>query len=201
MKLGEIKIEALKLMFATGNRDVGVSDLEGMVHEEEYADYLLAMPGAVNRCFAVLEERRVLPTKSYTMKSGCCDAATEIPDFFDVDRIVYDGPRGYDSCCEYAREGDLVFITNYDAAGTYRLLYKPSLKRIGSLTSEEYELDIPDRIACLIPYYIKGDAFRIDEVDEAQEAFNRFEAALLEISKREDGVQQRVSDRYSFMEV
>ena len=202
MKLGEIKIEALKLMFATGNRDVGVSDLEGMVHEEEYADYLLAMPGAINRCFAVLEERRVLPVKSFRLGEGGRYALDElIPDIFDIERIVYEGEGEYDGDCEYFREGDSVIIRDFDSHGEYRVLYKPSLERITSYTPDDTELKIPDRIACLIPYFIKSELFRVDEPDEAAEARNLFEMSIEQISKREDGRQSRVAHSYSFSEV
>ena len=60
MKLGEIKIEALKLMFAGNGQDYNdpdINQLERMKQQQEYKDYLGSMNGSINRCFAVLEER------------------------------------------------------------------------------------------------------------------------------------------------
>lgn len=200
MKLGEIKIEALKLMFALGNEDVSVSDLDRyMKTDEAYSDYLNNMPGAINRCFALIEERRVLPLKGFTLgDGGRYDLDALIPDFFDIERIVYERGGEYDGNCGYLREGNTIIIKEYDAHGEYRLLYRPRLERITSLTNEEKVLDIPDGIACYIPYFIKGDLFRVDEPDEAAEARNWFEAAMLEISTQDGGRQTRVERKYSF---
>ncbi len=218
MKLGEIKIEALRLMFAGDQKDMTVDSLIIMNYEEEYRDYLLKMPFAINRCFSLLEEKRVLPTKSVSINSkkdffeGDKQASPpkpvfinkeiELPeDFFDVERIVYDGPDGYRSNCEYYREGDKLFIKNREIKGEYRLLYKPSLPRITSMTPNNEELLIPDRIACFIPYFIKAELFRMDEPDEANEARNWFEAAIESISNNNGGVQTHVEDKFSFEEV
>lgn len=205
MKLGEIKIEALKLMFAGNGSDyldVGVVNLEEMKTQPEYSDYLGSMNGSINRCFSLLEERRVLPTKSFSLGGGeRHDLGALISDFFDVERIVYEGDRGYNSSCEYFREGDSIIIKDYDERGEYRVLYKPKLERITPGKDEEYEIPIPDSIACLIPYFIKGELFRMDEPDEAAEARNWFEASLAEMRERDAVRQTSVVSRYSFSEV
>lgn len=75
MKLGDIKIEALKLMFANVNEDLYVDNLGIYERDETYRGYLVNMPGAINRCFASIEEKRVLPSKTRTLK--CSDAKRE----------------------------------------------------------------------------------------------------------------------------
>ena len=203
MKLGEIKIEALKLMFAINNGDYtdpDVDNLEHMKSSRDYSDYLSAMNGSINRCFMLLEEKRVLPVKS-TVLCGEGRYILDMADFFDIDRIVYEGRGEYDGNCEYLREGDMVIIKDYDACGEYRLLYKPSLPRVLSYTPDDFELPMPDRIACCIPYFIKSELFRVDEPDEATEARRLFEAAMKEISKSEYGRQTRVAHSYSLDEV
>ena len=67
MKVGDIYIEALKLMFATGAEDIaadpeaGGFTLEQARMDAQYADLLLAMPGSLNRCLRDLEVRRAQP--------------------------------------------------------------------------------------------------------------------------------------------
>ncbi len=201
MKLGEIKIEALKLMFANGREYISADGIEQLKDMEEYCDYLISMPGAINRCFALLEEMRVLPSKSFTLGEGGRYALDElIPDFFDLERIVYEG-REYNPNCEYYREGDEIIISDYEPAGEYRVIYKPMLTRIFDSTDEDTELPIPDRIACYIPYFIKSELFRADEPDEADIARRWFTSALEQISKSEDGRQTGVLRRYSVYEV
>lgn len=198
MKLGEIKIEALKLMFAVGSEDLRAEDIGDIYDNEQYSDYLLMMTGAINRCFSVLEEKRVLPVKSFALgEGGRYELNTLIPDFFDVERIVYEGGGEYVGSCEYYREGDTVIIKDYEPRGEYRILYKPTLERIVSSSDNSVELSIPDRIACHIPYFIKSELFRVDEPDEAGEARNLFEAAMDQISKSESGKQSRTEHSYS----
>jgi hypothetical protein len=184
MKLGDIKIEALKLMFVNMGDDIDIESLETYAQDEIYKSYLVNMPGAINRCFASIEEKRVLPSKSRTlMRSEALasggfvrfDLASLISDFFDIDRIVretYDGD--YDGDCDYTTEGDALVLDRYEEGDgvTYTVLYKPTIERITSLTDDNIEIAIPNNIAAYIPYFLKGDLYRDDEPNEASEARN-----------------------------
>lgn len=65
MKVGDIYIEALKLMFATGMEDITADPEAGGITlamarmDAQYADLLLAMPGSLDRCLRDMEVRRV----------------------------------------------------------------------------------------------------------------------------------------------
>lgn len=197
MRLGELKVEALKLMFANGTSDVAIEDLDRSIYDERYADYLYAMTGAINRCLSELEERRVLPVRSLVLGDGGRYALDRIvSDFFDLERISCVLNGEYFPICEYYREGDEIIVKDYDDRAEYRAIYNPAIKRVFSYSDNMLELDIPDRIACYIPYFIKGELFRVDEPDEAAEARNWFEAAIDGIKHREHGVQLRVANVY-----
>ena len=45
MKLGDIKIEALKLMFVNMGDDIDIESLETYAQDEIYKSYLVNMPG------------------------------------------------------------------------------------------------------------------------------------------------------------
>ena len=60
MTVGEIYIEALRLMFATGAERLTVEDLPRLSTDGQYADYLLAMPGSLNRCLSDMENNHDL---------------------------------------------------------------------------------------------------------------------------------------------
>lgn len=203
MKLGEIKIEALKLMFVNYNKDYSISDLSNLMADENCGSYLANMPGSINRCFAVIEEKRVLPTKSYKVEdidtSGFFArfSLSSIPDFFDLVRISCESRRGYNGSVEYQREGDDILLFDYDDEAIYRVMYKPSVARVASYTNEHTDVGIPDKIASFIPYYIKGDLFREDEPNEASEARNWFEQAMDSISEPIVNSVDRVSTVYS----
>ncbi len=67
MLVGDIYIEALKLMYATGAEELycepvaGARTLEDARGDEEYADLLLSMPGALARALADVEAKDAVP--------------------------------------------------------------------------------------------------------------------------------------------
>jgi hypothetical protein len=188
MKLGDIKIESLKLMFVNYNTDIAITDLESYMQEENYASYLVNMTGAINRCFSSIESKGVLPSKAKVLKatdglaSGAFirfDLSELIDDFYAIDRVVYENDNGeYDGDCDYRLEENTLVLKKFDDDESYTVLYKPSITRVTSLTDNNSELDIPENIASQIPYYVKGDLYRDDEPNEASEARNWYEAAM-----------------------
>lgn len=123
-----------------------------------------------------------------------------IDDFFDIDRIVSESSCGeYNGDCDYQREGDTVVLDRYseDDDIVYTILYRPSVKRINSFTDNEEELQIPENIASIIPYFVKGDLYRDDEPNEASEARNWFESAIEEMLIKRANKTNKVKTVYS----
>ncbi len=198
MNLGEIKIETLKLMFLNMNQDIIIEKLKTYSMDETYKSYLINMPGAINRCFSNIEEKRVLPskTKQLNIANGTAsgsflrfDLGLLIGDFYDIERIVRETDDGdYNGNFEYQREGNTIVLEKCEAGDgiTYTVIYKPRLTRVTSSTSDTDELGIPDNIASNIPYFLKGELYRDDEPNEASEARNWYEAAMEEIMMKAD---------------
>ena len=191
MTLGEIKIESLKLMYTNLADDINEDMLENYLNDENYRGYLFAMTGSINRCFGRIENRKVLPSKSYTLDASMGEKRGAfirfnldylIKDIYCVDRIVYENTNGaYVPDYDYMTEGNYLVLNSIKDGETYTVIYKPTIKRVGS-GNDEKEIDIPDSIATIIPYYVKGDLFRDDEPNEASESRNWFEQALDEIA-------------------
>ena len=211
MKLGEIKLEALRLMFMNYNDDLSIEDFESYLQNENYASYLVNMNGSINRCFSSIEEKGVLPSKSHTLTlsegtvSGAFirfDLSTILNDYSSIDRVIYENDNGeYNGEYDYKLEGDVLVLDRIDEDETYTLLYKPSISRITNETSKTQEITIPDNIACLIPYFIKGDLYRDDEPNEASEARNWFEASMDSIIAKRVNNFSKVHDKYSQTEI
>lgn len=205
MKLGEIKLEALKLMFANVDIDLYIENIGYYKQDESYREYLVNMPGAINRCFASIEEKRVLPCKRYEFKGENAykkflrlDMGELTNDFLDVHRIVYENDRGeYIPNVEFQREANALVLPGIKIGETYVVLYHPTIPRITAATEEDQELPIPDSIAAHIPYFIKGDLFRADEPNEASEARNWYEAAMDAIATKTEGRITSVKNIYS----
>lgn len=192
MKLGEIKIEALKLMFASYERDFAVSDLKTDEASDTYRDYLINMPGAINRAFAIIENKGVLPVNRYELmnteeiKVGTAFDMSVVEDFFSVERVIFEGAHGeYVPQYPYLLEGTVIRFPDTLADGEkYTVLYRPRIKRE---TNNDAEVDVPDYIAVYIPYFIKGELYREEEPGEASEAHNLFMKALDELMPESAG--------------
>lgn len=210
MKLGDIKVESLKIMFVSTRTDLSISGLGNALLDENYGSYLVNMPGAINRCFSVLEEKRVLPIKSHTLTaaeglaSGSYirfDLASIIEDFCDIERLVCTKSEEYEGNAEFRMEGNVLVLPLFGEEEEYTVLYYPSIPRVTSETDNETELDIPDKIAAHIPYFVKGDLFRDDEPDEANEARNWFEAAMEQVLATKQSYSGKVFNKYSQTEI
>lgn len=210
MRVGDIKVEALKLMFVNYSDDIRLEELPDLGGQEDYRTYLVNMNGAINRCFADLESKHVLPVKVYPLEtteglaSGSSlrfDLSVLLSDFFDVSRLICDAPDGYCGDCEYQREGDTLVLRDFDQSAEYRLLYYPKLPRVTDLSGDHDELPIPEEIAAFIPYFVKGDLYRDDEPNEASEARNWYEAAMEQIKESRANKTSRVVTVYSQVDV
>lgn len=200
MKLGDIKAEALQVMFVNAGRDIAADNLVDYVGDDTYGYYLVNMPGAINRAFSVLERKRVLPVRRCELVAAAgeqtprgirFDMATLVNDYYDVERVTMESYTGYEPVVDYFREGDSILFERFDLSAQYTLLYRPSIRRIGAGTADDYEVsEIPDRIACYLPYAIKAELFRNDDPDEAERARAVFEQAMAEIAAEERGSHQ-----------
>lgn len=188
MKLGDIKVEALKLMFMGGAMEIGADQLLDFADDHTYGYYLSRMPGAINRAFAVIERKGVLPLRAVQLTAPESGVARfhlpgVAPDLYEVARVSWHRHGVHEPNEDYMLEGGDLIVHDFDKDADYRLVYHPRIERIGAGTSDETEIDIPDEIAELIPYAIKGDLFRDDDSDEADAARARFEYALDEIRR------------------
>lgn len=211
MKLGEIKIEALKLMFANYNTDIDIDKIVDLYDDENYGYYLVNMNGSINRCFSSLEEKLVLPSKSVVLDSSQAEISkgkmrfnldVVLDNFFAIDRVIYENDYGeYNGNINFEMEGNTLVLPEIGNRENYRLLYKPTLARVNSDTEETTEIDVPNSIATNIPYFIKGDLYRDDEPNEASEARNWFEQAMMELHSKQDTNMNRVDTYFSQTEI
>lgn len=200
MKLGDIKAQAISLMFVNTTEEIAHDNLLDHVDDDTYGYYLVRMPEAINRAFSAIERARVLPVRSQelvtaagaeTLRGVRFDLGTLISDYYDVERVVKETRASYETVTDYFREGDAIVIEGFDTAAMYRLLYRPSIRRIGAGTADDYEVsEIPDRIACYLPYAIKAEIFRNDDPDEADVCRVIFETALSAIAMEEKTSRQ-----------
>ena len=226
MKLSDIKIEALKLMFITGAEVLSLDNLEAYAYDENYGFYLVKMNGSINRCFSRLEAMGVLPPRVHTLRAE--DARelaevleydlTDIPISELVDVVFVDNSTWLDKstglekstwqrrklCAdeyEHIPEENLLLLNKIGEEDRYKVYYRPKINRLTDVSGNNTEIDIPDTVASLIPLYIKSELYQEDEPGAAAEARNLFEAQLLEIKDSEERKSEPVRSVYSLADM
>ncbi len=211
MKLGEIKIETLMLIFPSVSIEVDIENdkalndaLLTLREDPNYADYLVAMPGALNRCFSSLEQRGVLPTVVITIKKEQCkrignmlklDISSLMPQIAQIEYIAIEKGCTYIPRHDYIRESASTILFT-DISNEYTLVYTPKIRRISNITPASYALELPDEIACLIPYFLKSELIRSDDADEANTARALFEQGIAQLVSQKEGYQSSVDTVY-----
>lgn len=203
MKIGEIKIEAIKLMFTNYDFDMGIEDLSNMIHDENYGSYIVNMNGAILRALDRIENACVLPLKRMEIPFDLCIVSkhylrfntAHIKDLFLIDRITAEYKDGqYCGNVGFESEGEVIVLPKANV--DYSILYYPEIKDVNCL-DDDAELLIPDKLARLIPYFIKGDLYQEEEPDLAADARNIFEASLDDLKVQNQSKQNYIHQVYS----
>lgn len=121
-------------------------------------------------------------------------------DFRAVDRVVrIDGNGRVDDHCPFIMVGSDLIIENYDEHSSYQLVYFQKVPRVTEDSDNHAELaGVPDEIACLIPYFIKGDLFQSDEPRLSAEARSWYEQSLITMAQKKVSQQDEVETNLGF---
>lgn len=217
MTLGEVKIEALKLMFANGENELSVNGsgtsamtIQQAQNDNQFRDYLLKITGAINRCFAELERQKLVPAKRKVLVSLAeeneynkeIDLSTleGLSDFEDVQRVTIRNGMEYDANASYQREGNVLILSFVRRGDTVAMIYYPAIARVTSTSDNTAEIGLPDKIASMIPYYCKFDIYREDNPTEADKAYQVFLAGIEGLKQGDAYGYQSSVDRISWGE-
>ena len=185
MKLGEIKIEALKLMFASDGFSPKISELPELSSDENFKFYLAAMNGSINRCFSYFEQAQIVPAKFVKINTSEGTSANGIVSF-DLEDLEIDALNILSvvkNCGFGLAETELKFryrnnILEIEASenGEFVIKYSPKLVRISDDTSDTIEIDLPESYTNMIAYFIKGELYCEDEPELAKQSMNKFDS-------------------------
>jgi hypothetical protein len=189
MTLGDIKAQALQMMGF--DEYVDANNVDDFAEDDNFGPLLRQMWSAVNRCFADLETKRVLPLQRASLPSPTGKGTwrrfdySGISDLFEVVRLVMETNYGVDDDHPFLLEaGGTLRVNDYDDSANYVVLYRPKLKRLTACTDNSTEIDLPEALAAAVPYFVKSEVHRFDEPDEAGEARNFYEAAVEQYASR-----------------
>jgi hypothetical protein len=191
MTLGEIKLESLRLMYAN-DEELTIDKLEYLSQDNKYKDYLDRMPGAINRAISRFMTYKVMPTKMQEIEASegtmykqylKLDLNTMLTDFETLERIVYINDKVIPNIDYEALTDGVILIplsSTVKAEGVFGVEYTPKITPITRASKNDEELDLPEALARIIPYFVKGDLFEQDEPELSATARNIFESALTE---------------------
>ena len=194
MTLKEIKMQALRLM----HMDVQIvhdADVAGLEWDPNYGPLYEGMVGAINRCYADLEGRRILPQKRVRLTGGEGKGRwhrfsyAEAEDFFEIARLDVESGAHIDDNHPFVYEEDGVLrVDDFDAGAEYYLYYYPALPRVWETTRNSEEVPLPEQLARAVPWFVMSEIFRVDEPGEANDGRNHYEAM---VEQYVDGLRER----------
>lgn len=191
MKYGELKIECLKVMDEL-NDSITLENLSNYEDNDSYVDLFRRIPGSINRAMDRIANRKKLPLKTADLVDGVKVGnfvsfdLSNIPDFRSVKRVSYIEGSVFNPSIDYIYEGLSLLVKDCYSYGALKLIYYPQSPAVSDSSSNDEELDIPDEIARIIPYYVKSDLLAREEAALAASARNKFESILDELSLNEE---------------
>ena len=193
MKLSEIELEALRLMFAGSGEEFFTGGLSVCRENENYRALLAAMPGAVGRALSELSRRGLLPLRAAVLQPTegtrrgfwlSFPLTRLVPDLSRVSRVSYENAAGeYRGACDYRVEGESLLLPQTEAGGFYTVLYHPVPVLPDEATDPESELPVPPVLAAALPYFLMSELYREDDPEAALAARGRWESALTAAEK------------------
>ena len=184
MKLGDVKAEALKLMFVNLDQDIDGENLSVFAYDETCNSYLVSMRGSIRRGLKVVANKHKLGTKTSELTEGAQGkflTKYDLPaDVLHLARVIRKTGDSFRSVYDWRIEcGKIVLPTLHREDDGYRIVYYPKAPDLSHLEDTE-ELEIPEEVAEMLPYYIKGELFEEDDPGAAAQARNLFDQWLSE---------------------
>ena len=194
MKLGEIKLQALMLIFPNDVLEYNEENIEELIYNLRssgaYSSYLSLSVGAINRAFGSIEQK--------LLSGKACLNLDITTGKRQGEYISFDLSTYKEILCisEVYQEGasvdfnmitdDILNVKCVKSVGTIQLIYHKRLKRINHATSNNYEIELGS-ITDAIPYFVKSDLLLGENADEATVARSIYEGMLEEyIAKNGD---------------
>lgn len=185
MKIGEIKAQALMLMYPFAQISFNDSDDEAInksVYElkadPNYRSLLEASVGAINRAFSLIEERGLSTQKCVDIGASACQrvrgkaSIEKERELLRVERVLLHKDNktyapGY--------EEDEKYIYAPYARGVYTIVYKTKIPRITSTTRDSYDAELPYGLGEILPYFVASELAVRENGELSKELKSRFE--------------------------
>lgn len=208
MTINDIEKSALALMFTNYEEDLSEQDVD-LLESEEYRKYTVNMRACINRALMRIQRAEVLPLQSFTIDaSTTClndghraryNLQTLIPNLYSIERVAFDSACAYEPSESFHVEAGILVLIPLRDGEKHIVIYEPKVQRIALNALSSTNIDIPDEIAEIIPYFIKAELYEEDEPSLAAQARNIFEATLESLKRNDYAAQASVVNVFGSM--
>lgn len=189
MKVGELKIECLMYMFPNqkipyaSDDDSIISTIDNLRIDPNYSDLMVTMIGAINRSIDIISATCNIGNARVSLKDIIWEkigekyrAPMNLENFLCIEEA--------DAPCEII-DG---YIYAWDELPEY-IVYRKKHFSITQSTPDTRELMLKDSLCHLVPLYVKGELYRLDD-KEREYAKNDFKwcISVLEQAEKSSGL-------------
>ena len=187
-------------------------DLEGLDVAElyqnpQYAFYLAGMEMSINRAMLRMQTLNALPMGRVVLTAPVVTGSVatydlgRIADFAGVYEVRANTGDAYAAHAYRWEGGTTLVVPLYTADAEYVLLYRKKVPLLTPLCADDTTVDVPDELACLIPYYVKSEWYEDEDAAMAQRARTYFEKGVADYAAQSEYASPAFESKYKWEEL
>ena len=189
MKLGEIKIQSLMLIFPSESLEYGEDNVAEVVFNLKssrgYAQYLAASVGAINRALSIIESHSlsgfdIVSLESAKRQREGDSTVFDLSDYGDISSVrgVYLSSGRNKASMDFYVTGKRLYVKGNVSGDKITVEYLKKIEKITHATDDNREIAFDYGIEEQIPYFVKADLILSENQEESNRAREIFENAI-----------------------
>lgn len=206
MTRGQLISNCIKLM----NDNVGeVIDDDNVSSNDEYLERTTVIVPSINRAFLRLAQLKKLPVKNFKIYYDKENKLTSIfvdeelmKDVFSIKNVYLQDRYGnIKTNISYFFQENILILPNIPEGCVYTIFYNPNPIVLQEPKKDEavdtIDLEYPDEILNVIPYFVKADLYEEDDPQLAMYSRNLFESYASQLPTRDNSIIRGAVDVYN----
>ena len=191
-------------MNATSGEVLETADVTELYQNPQYAYYLAGMEMSINRAVVRMQSANALPMGRSVLSMPVVTGSvatydlSRIDDFAGVYEVRVNTGDAYTAHAYRWEGGTTLVVPFYSADEEYVLLYRRKVALLTPLCADDTEVDVPDELACLIPYYVKSEWYEDEDAAMAKRARDYFEQGLAAYAAEGETSVPRYEGKYKW---
>ena len=183
MTLGEVRRDALRLMFAGYEDILEEMTFSELYQNERYQPYVMGIDMGVNRAYSYLLSQQLVPLSRLHLEPTGDGYTVDLKTLDPYIGKVFGVEDQHGSAVVYWMEGTTIVVPFSYTGQTLTVRYTPKWVRVDNTTSDDYLLPLDDEVAALIPYWIKSELYEEENYAAARNARAYFEEGVARLKQ------------------